>query len=70
METVLMEEMYYCPPLLLPLHLSVSVMDVCRTFHVRELMGKTTLTDVNNWRSDNLLPNPSNKRMKLLKNVA
>ena len=56
--------------LLLPLHLEVSVMNACRTFHVRELMEKSTLTDVKNWRSDKLLPNPSIKRMKVVKNVA
>ena len=42
-------------------------MDACRTFRVRELMEKSTLTDVKNWRSDKLLPNPSNKRMKVVK---
>ena len=42
----------------------------CRNFNVRELLGKTTIADIKKWRGDNLLPNPSIKRMNVVKNVA
>ena len=32
--------------------------------------GKTTITDIKKWRGDNLLPNPSIKRMNIVKNAA
>jgi len=56
--------------LLIPLSLKVSTIEDCRNFNVRGLLCKTTITDIKKWRGDNLLPNPSIKRMKVVKNVA
>ena len=53
--------------LLIPLSLRVSTIEDCRNFNVRELLGKTTINDIKKWRGDNLLPNPSIKRMKVVK---
>jgi hypothetical protein len=56
--------------LLIPLSLRVSTIEDCRNFNVRDLLGKTTITDIKKWRGDNLLPNPSIKRMNIVKNAA
>ena len=56
--------------LLIPLSLRVSTIEDCRNFNIWELLDKTTITDIKKWRGDNLLPNPSIKRMKVVKNVA
>jgi hypothetical protein len=56
--------------LLIPLSLKVSTIEDCRNFNVRDLLGKTTIADIKKWRGDNLLPNPSIKRMNVVKNVA
>jgi hypothetical protein len=56
--------------LLIPLHLRVSTIEDCRSFNAAKIIGKATLTDVKKWRADNLLPNPSIKRLNLLKNVS
>ena len=55
--------------LLIPLHLRVSTIEDCRSFNTTKIIGTTTLNDVKKWRADNLLPNPSIKRLNLLKNV-
>ena len=56
--------------LLIPLSLRVSTIADCKIFNVRQLLDKTTITDIKKWRGDNLLPNPSIKRMNVVKNVA
>ena len=56
--------------LLIPLSLRVSTIEDCRNLNVRQLLDKTTITDIKKWRGGNLLPNPSIKRMKVVKNVA
>ena len=56
--------------LLIPLHLRVSTIEDCRNFNAAKIIGRTTLDDVKKWRADNLLPNPSIKRLNLLKNVS
>ena len=56
--------------LLIPLSLKVSTIEDCRNFNVIELLGKTTITDIKKWRGDNLLPNPTIKRMNVVKNAA
>ena len=71
--------------LLIPLSLKVSTIDDCRNFNVshllarttitdikkwRGLLARTTITDIKKWRGDNLLPNPSIKRMNVVKNIA
>ena len=44
--------------LLIPLSLRVSTIEDCKIFNVRQLLDKTTITDIKKWRGDNLLPNP------------
>ena len=56
--------------LLIPLALRLSNIENCRGFHVEQLLSRTTITDIKRWRGDNLLPNPSIKRIKLMKNIA
>ena len=56
--------------LLIPLALRISNIEDCRRFHVEQLLSRTTITDIKRWRGDNLLPNPSIKRIKLMKNIA
>ena len=56
--------------LLIPLSLKVSTIEDRRNYNVRDLLGKTTIADIKKWRGDNLLPNPSIKRMNVVKNVA
>ena len=56
--------------LLIPLSLRVSTIEDCKIFNVRQLLDKTTITGIKKWRGDNLLPNPSIKRMNVVKNVA
>ena len=56
--------------LLIPLSLKVCTIEDCRNFNVIEILGKTTITDIKKWRGDNLLPNPSIKRMNVVKNAA
>ena len=56
--------------LLIPLSLKVSTIDDCRNFNVSHLLARTTITDIKKWRGDNLLPNPSIKRMNVVKNIA
>lgn len=34
------------------------------------LIARTTITDIKKWRGDNLLPNPSIKKMNVVKNIA
>ena len=52
------------------LSLKVSTIDDCRNFNVSHLLARTTITDIKKWRGDNLLPNPSIKRMNVVKNIA
>lgn len=56
--------------LLMPLHMRVSTIDDCRSFNAARTIGNTKLNDINKWRADNLLPNPSIKRLNLLKKVS
>jgi hypothetical protein len=55
--------------LLIPLHLRVSTIEDCRTFNAR-IIRKAKLNDIKKWRVDNLLPNPSIKRMNVLRKVS
>ena len=41
----------------------------CKSFNARTAIGKTKMEDIKKWRADNLLPNPSIKRMNVLKKV-
>jgi len=52
--------------LLIPLSLRVSTIEDCNRFNVGGLIDKTTITDIKKWRADNLLPNPSIKRMNVV----
>ena len=52
--------------LLIPLSLRFSTIEDCRSFNVWGLIDKTTITDIKKWRADNLLPNPSIKRMNVV----
>lgn len=54
--------------LLIPLHLRVSTIEDCRSFNAR-IIRKSKLNDIKKWRVDNLLPNPSIKRLNLLRKV-
>lgn len=54
--------------LLIPLHLRVSTIEDCRSFNAR-IIRKSKLNDIKKWRVDNLLPNPSIKRLNLLRTV-
>lgn len=56
--------------LLIPLHLRLSTIEDCRSFHAASTIGKTKLYDIKRWRVDNLLPNPSIKKLNVLKGVA
>ena len=56
--------------LLIPLALRLSNIEDCRRFHVEQLLSRTTIIDIKRWRGDSLLPNPSIKRIKLMKNIA
>ncbi|MBR4594382.1 MAG: hypothetical protein IKO33_07385, partial [Bacteroidaceae bacterium] len=56
--------------LLMPLHMRVSSIEDCRSFNAARTIGKTKLYDIKKWRADNLLPNPSIKRLNLLKKVS
>ena len=56
--------------LLIPLKLQLSTIEKCRIFNAKATIGNTKLEDIKKWREDNLLPNPSIKRRKLLENVA
>ena len=42
----------------------------CKKFNARTAIGKTKMEDIKKWRADNLLPNPSIKRMNVLKKVS
>lgn len=55
--------------LLVPLHLKLSSLETCRSFRAGKLVRKTTISDIKRWRADNLLPNPSIKRLNLIKNA-
>ena len=55
--------------LLIPLHLKLSTIEDCRVFKA-QIIRNAKLDDIKKWRVGNLLPNPSMKRMKLLKKVA
>ena len=55
--------------LLIPLRLQLSSIEDCRGFNAKKVIGKTKICDIKRWRADNLLPNPSIKRMKVLKKV-
>ena len=39
-------------------------------FKASHLLARTTITDIKKWRGDNLLPNPSIKRMNVVNNIA
>ena len=56
--------------LLIPLHLRLSTIEACRNFNAAKAIGNTKLGDVKKWRVDNLLPNPSIKRLNVLKKVS
>ncbi len=56
--------------LIMPLHMRVSSIEDCRSFNAARTIGKTRLYDIKKWRADNLLPNPSIKRLNLLKKVS
>ncbi len=56
--------------LLMPLHMRVSTIEDCRSFNAAKTIGDTRLNDIKKWRADNLLPNPSIKRLNLLKKVS
>ena len=56
--------------LLMPLHMRVSTIEDCRSFNAARTIGNTKLDDIKKWRADNLLPNPSIKRLNLLKKVS
>ena len=51
--------------LLIPLRLQLSTIEDCKSFNARTAIGKTKMEDIKKWRADNLLPNPSNNRIKL-----
>ena len=53
--------------LLIPLRLRLSTIEDCKKFNARTAIGKTKMEDIKKWRADNLLPNPSIKRMNVLK---
>ena len=53
--------------LLIPLRLQINSIEDCKKFNARTAIGKTKMQDVKKWRADNLLPNPSIKRMNVLK---
>ena len=55
--------------LLIPLRLRLSTIEDCKSFNARTAIGKTKMEDIKKWRADNLLPNPSIKRMNVLKKV-
>ena len=55
--------------LLVPLRLRLSTIEDCKSFNARVAIGKTKMEDIKKWRADNLLPNPSIKRMNVLKKV-
>lgn len=56
--------------LLIPLRLQLSTIEDCKSFNARTAIGKTKMEDIKKWRADNLLPNPSIKRMNVLKKVS
>ena len=56
--------------LLIPLRLRLSTIEDCKSFNARTAIGKTKVEDIKKWRVDNLLPNPSIKRMNVLKKVS
>lgn len=56
--------------LLIPLRLRLSTIEDCKSFNARTAIGKTKMKDIKKWRADNLLPNPSIKRMNVLKKVS
>lgn len=53
--------------LLIPLRLHLSTIEGCRNFNARTAIGNTKMEDIRKWRADNLLPNPSIKRLNVLK---
>ena len=56
--------------LLIPLRLRLSTIEDCKSFNARTAIGKTKMEDIKKWRADNLLPNPSIKRMNVFKKVS
>ena len=56
--------------LLIPLRLQLSTIEDCNSFNARTAIGKTKMEDIKKWRADNLLPNPSNNRINLLKKAS
>lgn len=56
--------------LLIPLRLQLSTIEDCKSFNARTAIGKTKMEDIKKWRADNLLPNPSNNRINLLKKAS
>ena len=56
--------------LLIPLRLRLSTIEDCKSFNARTAIGKTKMEDIKKWRVNNLLPNPSIKRMNVLKKVS
>ena len=56
--------------LLIPLRLQLSTIEDCRNFNAKTAIGNTKMEDIRKWRADNLLPNPSIKRMNVLKKTA
>ena len=56
--------------LLIPLRLQLSTIEDCKNFNAKTVIGNTKMEDIKKWRADNLLPNPSIKRMNVLKKVS
>ena len=56
--------------LLIPLRLRLSAIEDCKNFNARTAIGKTKMEDIKKWRVDYLLPNPSIKRINVLKKVS
>ena len=56
--------------LLIPLRLQLSTIEDCISFYARTAIGKTKMEDIKKWRADNLLPNPSIRRMNVLKKAS
>ena len=56
--------------LLIPLRLRLSAIEDCKNFNARTAIGKTKMEDIKKWRADYLLPNPSIKRINVLKKVS
>jgi len=56
--------------LLMPLHFKMADIEDCSYFDVRECLEGITLTKLNKWKRNSLMPNMSLKRNKTLKNAS